>query len=228
MNITDKQSGNVLFLILIAVALFAALSYAITGTSRGSGRGAEREKAKLLAADILNQATSVQAGITRLLMRGCSISQLSFENNLDALHANPNAPVDSSCHIFRPTGAGVAAREGDQAVGPDIRFYYSGASAVTNIGTTCAGVDCADLVMVVRNIGGALCEELNTMNGWILPPAQLPVDTQPICPYQGTLDCSGNGNVTQIFSDPSLAGRNSVCYRDSVYNYTFTHVVHER
>lgn len=223
-----NQSGNILFLILIAVALFAAISYVVTDSSRGGGRGAEREKARMMAADIYNQATAVQAGITRLIARGCGLDRINFGNDLDALHDNPGAPSDGSCDVFRPAGAGVAAREGDRDIGPDIRFYYSGASAFTNIGSTCASSDCADLALVVRDIGGALCEALNAMNGWNISSAMLPTDTQPVCPYKGTLDCNGNGVTTVIFSNPQLAGKNSVCYRDTVYNYTFIHVVHER
>lgn len=111
------RSGNVLFLILIAVALFAALSYAVTQSSRSGGNDISDEDARLAASRILQFNTNLDSVIQRLrLTNQCKITQLSFEfdqdgdgiwQDADDDYHNPNAPSDLSCHIFHPSGGGV-------------------------------------------------------------------------------------------------------------------------
>lgn len=60
MKKTQTQRGNVLFLILIAVVLFAALSYAVTQSSRGGGDNVDDEKMRLEAARLLQQGAMIQ------------------------------------------------------------------------------------------------------------------------------------------------------------------------
>jgi hypothetical protein len=59
----NSRSGNVLFLILIAVALFAALSYAVTSSSRSSGAQIGADQARIMAAEIRQYASSIEQAI---------------------------------------------------------------------------------------------------------------------------------------------------------------------
>ncbi|MGM0422525.1 MAG: hypothetical protein ACQEQL_05435, partial [Pseudomonadota bacterium] len=61
----SKQNGNALFLILIAVALFAALSYAVTQSGRGGG-DTDREQEMILLGEVHNQIAAFQQAIQRM------------------------------------------------------------------------------------------------------------------------------------------------------------------
>lgn len=69
-NKRKHEAGNVLFLILIAVALFAALSYAVTQSSRGDGNDISDEQAKLIAGEILNYEVAIKTAAQRIKARG--------------------------------------------------------------------------------------------------------------------------------------------------------------
>lgn len=106
--IDNRQNGNILFLILIAVALFASLGYAISSSSRGGVPDISKEKAQISAAVGDACTASVNGGILRLkTARSCSDSEISYEQP-DGTNPNPAAPSDKSCHVFHPAGAGVA------------------------------------------------------------------------------------------------------------------------
>ena len=101
-----RQNGNALFLILIAVALFAALSYAVTQSSRGGG-SIEREQQMIDQAVSEQCNASVDYAVNKVkLLNGCDSSEISYEL-ADGDNPNPNAPADERCHVFRANGGGT-------------------------------------------------------------------------------------------------------------------------
>ena len=75
-----KQNGNALFLILIAVALFAALSYAVTNSGRG-GSGIDKETAEIEAAQIIQEVGRFRNAIMRLEIIDSSYGQVLFNDS---------------------------------------------------------------------------------------------------------------------------------------------------
>jgi len=129
-----SEHGNVLFLILIAVALFAALSYAVTSSNRAGSGSTERERLKLTINEMQNHVTAIRTASTRLIASGCAISEISFERSpfdgSDTDYVNPNSPANFSCHIFHPNGGSAVFYENDAF----LTEYRSGPEAMPGIG----------------------------------------------------------------------------------------------
>lgn len=112
-----SESGNVIFIILIAVVLFGALSMAVTQSSR-SGGDLSQEQARLYAMELLQFYNAMSNAVSNLInIRGCSENELDFANdvwmrwNSDLLRYpeghNPNSPANGRCSLFKPEGAGL-------------------------------------------------------------------------------------------------------------------------
>lgn len=92
-----RSSGNVLFLILIAVVLFAALSYAVTQSFRGGG-SVDREALRIEAAQLVQYFSSIKHAIDRMkLVSGCSDTDITFYGT----------PAKPECGIFDPAGGNI-------------------------------------------------------------------------------------------------------------------------
>lgn len=99
------QRGNALFLILIAVALFAALSYAVTRSGRGGG-GIDRENTHLAKARLDSLAAEAKAAISRLMMfEGCSATEIAINSKPPF---DTTARAKPNCDLYGPTGGGVS------------------------------------------------------------------------------------------------------------------------
>lgn len=99
---SKAQSGNALFIILIAVALFATLSYAVTSSSR-SGDGVDEELATLDQAELENYQANIDLAVKRLIFAKCG-------SNIDYTPPSEQLAGDKSCHVFHVQGGGAYYR----------------------------------------------------------------------------------------------------------------------
>ena len=108
----NKNRGNILFLILIAVALFAALSYTITSSSRSNDGRISRDKANLLAAEIIQYATQVEQAISKMMIiNKVSIEYLDIDDLNGYVVQTPNTNCASNtCKLFNSEGGQISPK----------------------------------------------------------------------------------------------------------------------
>lgn len=176
MRSKNLQSGNVLFLILIAVALFAALSYAVTSSNRSSGSSKLTEKDKLAASAILNYTVSARTAVMRMVMSGVPVEQISDKANgrysVDGSasnYTNNNLCLTDTCRVFAPSGGGVSYQ----------RFRKEAMDAPSGWAGNNLGTGETDIVVInVENVGSSkndialrfvllkneICNAINVLN----------------------------------------------------------------
>ena len=196
-----RQSGNALFLILIAVALFAALSQAITNSSRGGG-SVDREQAEIDASLIVQQGALVKNAVmrTRILDGNARISH----NTTNGLVCSSN--VIPTCVFFDQNPIHV---EPEFSVnGRDytwIPFEVSQNRSIRNLGDNTIG----DQIVIIEDLPEAVCAAINKGLGLDTIPVALnpwptnPLDITPIVIDEGCVENTDGVDkyfvVTEIF-----------------------------
>lgn len=128
--------GGALFLILLVVFLFGALSYAITQSGRSSGN-IDKEQAMLDQALSEQCDAAVEYGENKLiLVNGCLSSEIDFT-------VEDTTSGDKSCHIFHEGGADVTPCGA-----------YLLASSGCDLGALALGEKCADVDVVYAGMSG--------------------------------------------------------------------------
>lgn len=164
--ITDNNKGNALFLILIAVALFAALSYAVTQSGRGGG-GISRETQMINAAQMVQYVGGLRTTAQRMMITGGTTAA-----TLDLHGAQPYQVCTTGAHcVFAAEGGGATSMQipniGSADQFGDRLWRYSEVSdgfAVTGIGTTAADAMVFSYISVNPE-GQALCQHINDKLG---------------------------------------------------------------
>lgn len=165
------ERGNALFLILIAVALFAALSYALTQSGRGGG-GIDKEQASLNAASLVQMTTLLRVTADKMVLFGTT-SKTAFQLNDLVDVANP-CTTGVNC-LFSTDGGNVSVPDYPSGLSTgtlSANYYNTGSGlSVNNIGTSAN-----DAFITIEPLTEYACGEINKNLGITGIPEEPDVD----------------------------------------------------
>ncbi|MEM7679890.1 MAG: hypothetical protein AAF182_02680 [Pseudomonadota bacterium] len=219
------QRGNVLFYVLIAVALVAALSIAITNSLRGNTTDVEDNRAGIIAGEILDISNIYATAVAQLRLRGVLEENLCFDDPGWEDFQEDDYYYHAACEtttnrIFHPDGAALvwsrmprdafvkSFRPGDE---PDYLFHIISDNEIQDVGSTCSEPKCSELLFVIDELSEKVCREINKLLGIEARNDEVPEDN-----VYGDIRFRGRYNFSETIGDTAdsrvLRGRLAGCF----------------
>ncbi|MCD8496970.1 MAG: hypothetical protein LRZ85_02125 [Alphaproteobacteria bacterium] len=207
----SSESGNILLYILIAVALLAALSYAVSRSNSGSTNQLSAERSRLAASEILEYATILGNAASQLRLRGCKLTEISFEGAAGT-YTNAATPGDNTCKMFHASGGGVNVQTPPQAslVNTTTPWVFSADMEVNDVGSTCADDGCTELAAYIPGVRDTVCDAINDMSSIDNPMERPTQNNASFTAFQGAYNYVDTiGDET---SSTKLSGKGAGCF----------------
>lgn len=210
-----------MFYILIAVALLAALSYAVAMGSRASVQNLTEDRQRLLASEIIEYADTVKRAVQQLRLRGVAFNALEFDDPALTGYANANCTT-GDCMIFDPAGGAIIFKSASaDALTAPSSWAFIANNEIELVGTTTGDAAGADLLMVQPNVIRDVCVMINDLLDVTNPSGDPPVDTN----FDTTVPFTGAAAYAQTVGDEAssapLSGKTAGCFREGAAAYYF-------
>lgn len=197
------ERGNVLIYVLIAVALFAALGFAISKqTKTASHHELSRAESEMYATQIIGYAAQVRSVIEQMEITGTSVAEIDF-----IAPDEPGFNTPPHIHkIYHPEGGGLNQAILEKKVKAEISSinpagWYLG--RVNNVEWTTSVAD--DAILTAHQISYSVCKLLNEK---IMGTDNIPQLSRSI--HSFLLDSSDNRDFT-IADCAACEGYSSLC-----------------
>ncbi len=159
-NDVKTENGNVFFYILLAVALFAALTYAVSNNKDGNINIYDEEQAKIAAQEIIEYGNTVANVVQKLRLRGCSDTEISFENDIISGYANG---TNTACQIFHADGGNINVPAFNQNIfdsnAPIINeISFNGENNINGLASSNA-----ELIAFISRLNQNICNRINQL-----------------------------------------------------------------
>lgn len=220
-----SQRGGALVYILIAIALFAALSFTLSRqTDTNEANSLDEERAEIIATQLISTAAQIKSAVDQMLFSGSKINNLNFE-----LPTNASFETGTLIHkVYHPQGGGVTPPrlppESISQNGTDpVAGWYMG--RFNNVEWTATTGQ--DVILVAYQISRAVCAAINDkING----STTIPVMTDSIkeVMIDDALHTGANTDLTTDGGDicPACDEMPSLCVENDAQNaYGFYTVI---
>ena len=208
-----NQSGNVLFYVLIGVALMAGLAYAVSQTNRSSAQSITKDRAGIIASEIIEYGDIVGNAVIQLRLRGIDDTEISFENEEVSGYENANC-ADDSCMIFALDGGGITYAVPmeewlDSSYSSEPRYqelYFNGSAMGLDKGSDSKD----DLILFIPYLKKSVCIAINDALGIPLNTAATPEESNG--PFETSEKFSGSySDVADIYvSGSNTTGQSEI------------------
>lgn len=218
-NTSKGQSGNVFFIILIGIAMFAALAMVISRGMQGQSTHAMTDRdAELAAVDILSYTQRLERAVNFLRRHGISESDISFVNNEVSGYAHSPVQPDSN-KIFHLSGGKASWQNPPGGANDGSDWIFTGGSCIADVGNGATGCDSdtadnEELIVVLPAVSMNVCTWIDKKLGI----SSIPADGGG--GYSTTKFTGTYGDDTEIIPAGSSYETACVSYGGSYYFYS--------
>ena len=240
----NRQNGNVLLIILIAVGLFAALTYTVSFSTRNA-KSLDDETMALSVSQVLDYASKIDNAVRFLMLENeCMESEISFHFDSDgdgSLETDGsdlfyNNGSDTKCYVFDPDGASMTWKNIPSPIATDpvgigdpdttSQYYITAQNQLQDIGTTQASGNSngTDIIFMALNLTEQACKYINRRLG--LSNDDIEEGSITISPgFDGSFPTAHN-TIFDGVSAADLTGQMAGCVEEgSINSYHYFHVL---
>ncbi|NBX66082.1 MAG: hypothetical protein EBQ96_03695 [Proteobacteria bacterium] len=156
---SQTTKGNILFMLLVAIVLIAALTYAITRGDQAGGN-LTREKTSLAADQVASLGVDLRRAVDAMTRAGRSETTISFAHAAISGYGTPDTTPDAE--VFNISGGGVAYIDVPDGVNDGSQWEFYGLTAAPGMGEEAN----ADLMLVLPNVNETFCRAFNKKAGY--------------------------------------------------------------
>lgn len=214
------ERGNVLFLVLIAVALFSALSYAVVQSTRSGGGDTSSETKMINVSQLLQIPPIYRTAVQRMVVT--QVIDGSLIGGASPQYASTQTAAEKARNLYQPTGGNmpypIPPHELMDPTKAPYDWVLNSENEVKNIGSTStSGVPeekSVELMIFLPGLKKTACEDVNKRLGItgmpeVVADASLTASsTVPIYMENGGAGMIGAG----LTPDAQLAGKAEGCF----------------